>query len=132
MKTKFRALKDDMSNCNFVYGNLIYDESGNPRIQENENLAIFTTCLKNTESQFTGLKDKNKKEIFEGDIVKSFYKNNFEYFAIVELDICNPCFVLNPINYKFKYHIEYDFIACNLRTLEIIGNKLKNPELLKK
>ena len=29
---KFRALKDDMSNCNFVYGELVYDAIGQPRI----------------------------------------------------------------------------------------------------
>ena len=35
---KFRALKDDMSNCNFVYGELVYDAIGQPRITQYANI----------------------------------------------------------------------------------------------
>jgi uncharacterized phage protein (TIGR01671 family) len=66
--TKFRALKDQM-NPVWVYGNLIYDAKGNPRIQH-ESTDLFTTCLKHTEGEFTGLYDRSMKELYEDDIVK--------------------------------------------------------------
>lgn len=63
--------------------------------------------------QFTGLHDKNGKEIFEGDIL------DFENGYISEIHFSNACFLLND-----GMHRE------NLSHGKIIGNIYQNPELL--
>ena len=78
--------------------------------------------------QFTGLKDKNDKEIYEGDIID--YSNGN----------CILIIIWNKSWGKFEYeilkkkdeNIGYDIRMGRLDCYaKVIGNKYKNPELLK-
>jgi hypothetical protein len=73
----------------------------------------------------TGLKDKNGKEIYEGDIVEHGIDNNT---AIVIYQA--PSFVMKK-NIKNKTWYEFILSETELQFEKIIGNIYENPELLK-
>jgi uncharacterized phage protein (TIGR01671 family) len=70
--------------------------------------------------QFTGLKDKNEKEIYEGDVVK-------DVGIIGEIIYVECSFRINPEGNK---KIEFTESLLNYDNLEVIGNIHENPELL--
>ena len=77
----------------------------------------------NTIGQFTGLKDKNDKNIYEGDIVT---KCGTKYICIWKDKYA--CFVFAEKDENGEYNY---FQECDKEELEVIGNIYDNPELLK-
>jgi len=140
---KFRA-KD--SQGNWRIGNIITDGVKAVAIIQQIQNPIQNGCANGwcfsidseTVGQFTGLLDKNGKEIFEGDVVKA---GEHENPRIIEI-IWNE----RTSSWGTKYSFESDthtiqgplFEFCetntdldNNPTYEIIGNIHENPELLK-
>ena len=90
--------------------------------------------------QYTGVKDKNKKDIYDGDILKSSEKlhssgncwigviedNDFGWVALKYKEYINPSWLgalCEPIN-------EPQTASWIMATCEVIGNRYENPELL--
>ena len=121
---KFRAWDNDFGSMiyEFIEGYIVSMDYGELKIGSHDgNKDYFELPV----MQFTGLKDKNGKEIYEGDIIRpdnGKYTYQIKYVhaqfttSVIEYDLRNTSYYL----YTFLYH----------NKCEIIGNIYQNKELL--
>ena len=126
----------------FVYGDLIQYENGDAAIFEKKltkygceatEICKRTKVNAKTVSQFTGLYDKNRREIYEGDIVTWLTGRDGKGFleiGRVEWRQAEGCYVvINRFATRDNREIVQPLIRCT-RDLKVVGNIHDNPGLL--
>lgn len=118
---KFRG--QQINTKKWVYGYL-YRNKGLYVICENIRYAEEEPIFLDTVGQYTGLHDKNGKEIYEGDIVK-YRDSTGQHIEKVIFD--KGCFYAG-VHCGSSTRVAPKLI--NTRITEVIGNEYDNPELL--
>ena len=112
---KFRAWDNDDKEMNYMV--------------EHEGLdTFFAHNDMMTYLQYTGLKDKNGKEIYEGDIIKGIVAMKDKHGE----DISTVRWDYPKLGFSFSGLFIFNFELGNKGyNVEVIGNIYENPELLK-
>lgn len=111
----------------FYTENSITYFSGTPVISDNVD---DYKVERDTVGQYIGLKDKNGKKIFEGDILSQTNKHDEKpLIRVVKYEMSCGCCCTQVIGFGASGHFHLDFIRLD-KPVEVIGNIHDNPELL--
>lgn len=120
MELKFRAWSEKEKTMTYFGGDLLWFEEHAPEWRHEYKVM-----------QYTGLKDKNGKEIYEGDVVLCDGR-----LGLVEYSTSNTAFIVRWKNKRTGEFKDYgaDTLGSTFPspTKEVIGNVYENQELLQK
>lgn len=133
-----------MCSDEWVYGDLIHKRHDRDALMIQDENGLGSDVVPESVGQFTGLHDKNGKEVYEGDIlllpantkVKAYEKGDFvedkfvQRFAVVWAKQCQGYGLCQPYETKFEAPDVVGMAAVD--RMFVIGNIHDNPELLNK
>lgn len=121
---KFRAWDKELKNWAdyaIAYDRLSFLDENTGWWKTDKEGERFTLC------QYTGLKDKNDREIYEGDIVRAVVFS--KWIGVAKYSDKNQAFVFECIDKNYRGNIV--FMSQFDQGFKILGNIYENPELLK-
>jgi len=110
-----KSIYHDHADC-YIFINAMY---GNPVILSKYGDEVELDEKDYVIQQYTGLKDKNGNEIFEGDVIRGMHNFGPAGFHLTNCSISWS----NELGYQWNY--------WDISTIEVIGNIFDNQELLK-
>jgi uncharacterized phage protein (TIGR01671 family) len=123
---------------------MLYDTNNDLEFRDKENYWItdLSDATNHPESykvrQYTGLKDKNGLEIYEGDIINCHIvtpKKNWKELKKVEYDEDMARFAAVSLDgnhwSSLPSNVAFNLNPVRIDKCEVIGNRYENPELLK-
>jgi len=162
MKRAIKFRGKDLATDKWVYGDLIenqgrffiYHATSETTVKDDDDnkiTIVATEVDNNTVGQFTGLRDNNGKEIYEGDYLEACFKyddissdgcvipdQDCIVHGVVEWDDCSLCIKIQdceyPLNKEFGNgelgYLSFAAFQSPEDDIEVIGNVHDNPCLL--
>ena len=123
---KFRAWDVKHKEMHYIDDLYWFEEEGVHEIEDGKARVHATYEI----MQFTGLKDKNGRDVYEGDICR-FREDNLDDWDVRRVEYCGerdyPAFDFVPSVDCDSNGLSYAMAVCEI---EVIGNIYENPELL--
>ena len=121
---KFRGKRIDTGK--WVYGSLLQWKDGDATIcaneSENNNVLIKHDVNPDTVGQYTGLKDRNGTDVWEGDLLRT-PEGDIMVAEWIDAKIITRC--VRPYNPRYKNSLTFAYPVS-----VVVGNIYDNPELL--
>lgn len=139
MKREIKFRGKHLDNGEWIFGDLIenqgrffiYHATSETTIEDSDDGCISIVAVEvnpATVGQFTGLKDKNGREIYEGDVME-IPESDFNAYIIGTIEYQDDSFFIQSRNGGSAWGLHW---SLRKHDASILGNIHDNPELLKK